>query len=175
MICADKINADIFKYCRLISDQINKIINSPDMARENKIDKAYLRNIIFNRPHIKTVIEFIIHPIIYENMILQKNLHLEKPYIIFEIPLIFESQSKFEDADIIILITSEYTTLKKRTADRLEISLYQAENILNSQLEDRNKFSDSDAIVINNSTLESLKDSAIKLDYSLREFFQKPI
>jgi len=174
-ICADKINADVFKYCRLVSHQTNKIINSLDMTKDNRVDKIHLRNIIFNRPLIKKAIESILHPIIYENMILQKSLHLEKSYIIFEIPLIFESQSKFEDVDIIILITSEYTNLKKRITDRLGISLCQAKNILSSQLADRNKFSASDAVVINSSTLESLRDSAIELDYGLRKFSQSLI
>ncbi len=167
-ICADEINTNILKYCRFISGQINQIIGSIDTVGDREIDKARLRDIIFNEPFIKKSIESALHPLIYENLILQKSLHPEKSYLILEIPLLFESQSEFDDIDAVILITSEYTELQRRIANRPGISPDQAEDILNSQLTDRDKFSASDTIVINNGDLKSLRDSALELDHYLR-------
>lgn len=171
-VCADKINADILKYCRFVSGWTNQIIGYDATVRNCVIDKTHIRSIIFNNPLIKKSIESMLHPLIYENLVLQKNLHQKKPYIILEIPLLFESQEKFDDTDAIILITSKYTDLQRRITNRPGISPDQAKDILNSQLADRNKFAASDAIVINNGNLESLRSSTLELDHYLRTLFQ---
>ena len=170
-ICADKINRNILEYCRFISCQVHKIIGSIDINLSREIDKDQLRNIIFNDPLIKKSIESILHPLIYENMILQKSLHAEKPYIILEIPLLFESQSRFNDIDSIILITSEHAYLQRRIASRPGVSSDQAENMLNSQIADKNKFSVSDVIVINHGDLSLLQENALKIDHYMRSIF----
>ena len=170
VICADEINANIFKYCKFISCQINQIIGSVNMEGDCEVDKAKLRNIIFNNSIIKKYIESILHPLIYENLALQKSLHPSKPYIILEIPLLFESQSIFDDVDVIILITTEYTDMQRRIIERSGISPEQAECILNSQVANKDKFAASSAIVTNNSDIESLQNSAFELDHYLRSF-----
>ena len=150
VISADAINADLLK--QGINNQYLAFLlglprsKTPDQA----IDKSLIRDIIASNKHRKTAIEHWLHPLIKANIDLQRSL-TQAPITVLEIPLFFETKSKYAGIDRIILITCSAQRLAKQLADK------SAKVLLKYQQPDIEKLALADDIVFNLEDISTLQ------------------
>lgn len=155
-ISVDSINTELRNHCKFIATLLQKILRRNVLNKNELIDPTLLRRAIFSSRSARQDTENLLHPIILENLELQAMLLPENNYCIFEIPLLYEADL-LATVDTVLLITADRTTLVRRLAHRDQLSPKEADNILDNQTADKNKFQNSDDIIVNNTTSEAFE------------------
>jgi dephospho-CoA kinase len=138
---------------------------------ENKnINRELLRKDIFNNPTAKLKLENIIHPLVRSDIqVFIKN--SESDYCIVVVPLIFETNSlKFYDR--ILVIDCDIDVQISRASKRDNQTKNEIENIINKQATREQRLSIADEVIINNESLESLRNSVLKMHKKYMEIIK---
>lgn len=159
IINADLIAKNIMKNDQLVKQKLIDAFGS-DIYLGNSINKEYLSKLIFNDKSNLNKINSIVHPVtikkineIAENELLLKNI------VFVESALIFEAKRE-KYFDYILLVYSPLEMRIKRIAQRDNLSPDEILVRINSQLTDDEKKKKAHFIIINDSTLEELKNKA---------------
>ena len=132
-----------------------------EYSSENEINRALLKEIIFENSIHRTWIQNILHPLIKEKMIKECNLYKNNEIILLVIPLLFEA--KFEDicTEIWLVKCTELEQMQ-RLVRRDKVSEEEARKILKLQLTFEAKTEFSDVILDNsdnrNRWIDKVKD-----------------
>ena len=113
----------------------------------------------------KDKLESIIHPIVREEIIEFIN-KSDSIYKIIMVPLIYETNSK-DFYDKIIVIDSDESNQVERASQRDNKSKEDIMNIINNQASREQRNSIADEIILNNLTLDDLKNQVIKIHQKL--------
>jgi dephospho-CoA kinase len=154
-ISADRINTELLQQCEFLPSAIEKVLQTSVTHTDGSLDKSRLRDITFSSKQHRQQLEELLHPVIMENISIQLALLPENQYCIIEIPLLFEAHLESR-VDRVILITASLQTLLARLCRRKDIKPDIAESILDNQLQDNEKFSATDDIVLNTQDLDAL-------------------
>ena len=149
---ADNLSRELIKpntygYKKILDYFGNQIIDNKNNSE--RINRKFLRNIIFQNSESKESIEKLLHPLIKEKMIEECSKYKNNQTIVLVIPLLFEA--KFEDiCTEIWLVKCPKELQKKRLITRDKITEKEAYELINFQLsfEEKRKFSD---IILDNS------------------------
>ena len=135
------------------------------LDQDNKINRDLLRTKIFIDIEKKNKLESIIHPIILEEItkFISKS---DSIYTIIIVPLIFETNSQ-EFYEKIIVIDCDEDLQIERASQRDDKSKQDIINIMKNQASREERNSIADNIILNDSTLESLKGNIMKLHQKL--------
>ena len=131
----------------------------------NNINRGLLREDIFKDNNKKEKLESIIHPFVREDIsefITKSN----SIYKIIMVPLIYETKSQ-DFYDKIILIDCDEDYQIERASQRDEKSKEDIINIIKNQATREERQSIADEIILNNSTLDDLKNQVIKVHQRL--------
>ena len=135
------------------------------LDQDNKINRDLLRTKIFIDIEKKNKLESIIHPIVLEEIseFISKS---DSIYSIIIVPLIFETNSQdFYDKIIVVDCNEENQIL--RASERDNKSKENIINIIKNQASRENRNSIADEIILNDSTLDNLRDQVIKVHQKL--------
>ena len=132
-----------------------KVVNS-----DGELDRTELRKIVFENKEHKVLLESILHPRIYDE-ILRKLDHLSAPYCIVVIPLLAESKRKYP-LDRVLVIDLPHALQLERTSARDQQSEEKIDKIIQLQSSREKRLSLADDIVENSGTVESLHE---KIDW----------
>ena len=129
---------------------------------ENKnINRELIRKLIFNDSAAKLKLENIIHPIVRSDI--QTFISNKKSdYCIIVVPLIFETNSA-NLYDRVLVIDCDVEIQISRTSKRDNQTKTQVENILNKQATREQRLSIADEVIVNNGSLNSLKNDVLKI------------
>ncbi|MEQ1636928.1 MAG: dephospho-CoA kinase [Methylococcales bacterium] len=117
------------------------------IADDGSLNRAKLRDIIFDDSNQKQRLEAILHPLIYVNLQQQADA-LKAPYCILAIPLLFETQmSHFVDRIAVVDCPVECQISRVMTRDQLSMEKIQA--ILNAQTSRAERQLNADDIIDN--------------------------
>ena len=166
VISADDINRQIIRSSPFIAKWISRATQQ-QLVANTTLDVDKLRTLLFESEKLRTIVERTLHPLILENINLQRSLLSNKPYCILEIPLFFESEYAYPDIDSILLVTAPEDTLVQRISSRRKYSSKLARQLLNTQLTDRNKFLSSNDIVVNSGNPDALSRIVTNLHHRL--------
>ena len=135
------------------------------LDQDNKINRDLLRTKIFIDIEKKNKLESIIHPIVLEEItkFISKS---DSIYTIIIVPLIFETNSQ-EFYEKIIVIDCDEDLQIERASQRDDKSKQDIINIMKNQASREERNSIADNIILNDSTLESLKGNILKLHQKL--------
>ena len=129
---------------------------------ENKnINRELIRKLIFNDSDAKSKLENIIHPIVrsgIETFIKNK----KSDYCIIVVPLIFETNSS-KIYDRVLVIDCDVDVQISRTSKRDNQTKSDIENIVNRQATREQRLSIADEVIVNNGSLDLLKNEVIKI------------
>jgi dephospho-CoA kinase len=129
---------------------------------ENKnINRELIRKLIFNDSDAKTKLESIIHPIVrsgIETFIKNK----KSDYCIIVVPLIFETNSS-KIYDRVLVIDCDVDVQISRTSKRDNQTKSDIENIVNKQATREQRLSIADEVIINNGSLDLLRNEVLKI------------
>lgn len=135
------------------------------LAQDGSLNRSKMREYVFSHKPALTLLESITHPLIRKasqaavDVALQKN----PPYLLFMIPLLFESndwQNKFEK--IIVLDCSPQTQIQRVMA-RNHHSRQDVEKIMAAQISREERLKHADFIIKNDGTIHELYQQVGKI------------
>ena len=118
------------------------------------LDRAALRDIIFDQPDQRARLEGILHPRIrqaMEDWLAQQN----APYAVLVIPLLFET-GQTTLADRVLVVDCDPELQIERVVARDKLTRAQVEQILAAQVDRKTRLQGADDVIENNGTLEEL-------------------
>ena len=165
-ISADSIAHEILEQNH---DELMDIFNSKDIIKDNKINRKFIANLIFNDKNLKKRLEEFIHPKIKEE-ILKKSNELDdfKKIYFIEIPLLFETKN-YENLAKIILIYSTKELMLERLIKRDNLNKEEALKRINSQIDIEKKIKLADFVIKNLNTYENFQQECVRFLKRLNE------
>ncbi|MGL5440493.1 MAG: dephospho-CoA kinase [Filifactoraceae bacterium] len=169
VIDADKISrkiTDDTEYLREIVDCFGEKI----LDNKGKLDRGYLRNLIFSNDIYKMKLEDIMHPLINQRIWEEYLIYKDEAIVVFDIPLLFEAgYDKY--MDIIIVVACDYDVQMKRIMKRDNTTVEKAKLILESQIKQSEKISRADYVIFNNGSILDLEkevDNILEIVFRLK-------
>lgn len=138
------------------------------LTEAGAMDRQKIGSIIFNNEEKRKELNSIIHPAIRQEMLRQRDEHVENgaKTVIMDIPLLFESKLQHFVEKILVVSVSEETQLN-RLMDRNQLTEEDAKARIGSQLPLHVKEQGADAVINNNGTIE---ETAKQLETILRNW-----
>ncbi|NCX24288.1 MAG: dephospho-CoA kinase, partial [Proteobacteria bacterium] len=128
---------------------------------DKNIDRDLLRKTIFNDSNKKNKLENIIHPQVRSGI--EEFIRTSKSdYCIVVVPLIYETRSS-SYYDRILVIDCDEEIQINRSAIRDNTENKEIKKIISKQASREERLSIADDVILNNRTLDSLKEEVIKL------------
>ena len=147
------------------SDALSAIINhfsDDQLLIDGQLNRAVLREIIFNNPEQKVWLEELLHPLIGEWITMQVQQPSSSPYIILESPLLFETD-QYKSVNTSLLVDLSPDLQKHRASKRDGVSTEQIQAIIDTQMSRERKISIANYIFDNSLTLESIDKRVLNL------------
>ena len=165
VIDADDISKNILDENIKAKELFIKNFGDKFLDKNNNIDRDLLRSEIFINEEKKNILESIIHPIVREEITKFIN-QSDSIYKLIMVPLIYETNSQdFYDKIIVVDCNEENQIL--RASERDNKSKENIINIINNQASRENRNSIADEIILNDSTLDNLRNQVIRVHQKL--------
>lgn len=181
IIDTDAIAHEITAPDGLAIDAIRKTFGPSFIKEDGSLDRALMRNEVFNHPESKTVLEQITHPLIYQlvNEKTQSVIELgSAPYIVYVVPLLVESGQWINQSppriDGLLVIDCPKETQIDRVKKRNQLSTDLIEKIIASQASQEERLRHADWVIQNDSNLEHLENQTRQIHQEiLKKISQK--
>ena len=143
---SDVIAKEIMSSNHALKNQIIEVFGQ-NAYENNKLNRSYLSNAIFNDRNLLEKMNSIVHPYVAKefNSWIEKQ---ESKYIIYESAIIFENQAE-DSFDKIICVTSSEEDIISRIIKRNNFSVDKIKSIINMQLPNDVKIQKSDYVIEN--------------------------
>lgn len=140
---------------------------SYDILENDEINRKKLSKIVFKDKKKLRILNSIVHPKIIAEMkqIIKNNV---SDVLIIEVPLLFELKLE-KYFDKILLVYSNPDIQLKRLMKRNNISEKEAKNLINSQIDIREKEKKTKYIIINETDIKDLKNNVLKVMDELKK------
>ena len=161
VIDADDLSREVIEQDTPGFEKIVDCFGSAIIDSDGSINRAFLRQEVFDDEKKKKLLESIIHPLVRDLMI-KKIAASQSPYSIIMVPLIFETNS-MSNYNRILVIDCDPVVQLERAMLRDKNSKIQIQKIIDSQCSIEEKISIANDIIPNNDTLENLKIRSIAM------------
>lgn len=139
------------------------------LQADGSLDRAALRRIVFAEPAQREWLEQLTHPLIGEEIRAQLAAS-RSPYTILSSPLLLESSSQRQLAEVVVVVDVPEAVQLARTMDRDANDEAQVRRIMAAQLPRDERLALADIVVDNSGPLEALDDIVGELH---KEFLQR--
>jgi dephospho-CoA kinase len=161
IIDADVIAREVILPGESAYDSIIVYFGNNIIGTDQLIDRAKLRQIIFNNPEKRIWLEKLLHPLIRDRMI-ACSLKASSHYCIHAIPLLIETLPHPEINRILVVDVSVETQIKRlKIRDNLDKDMI--ENMLQAQIGREERLAHADDIIVNEGDFAALADAVEKL------------
>ena len=143
--------------------EIMSVFGDDLVDEEGKLNRKKLADIVFNNADSKRKLEAILHPRVRAQIDSYKTRYENYPYILIVIPLLLESEQPFE-VDRILVVEAPEDIRIQRVQQRDGRSTGQIRNIIDSQVDDTRRRAAADDIIVNDNSLDKLKQAVDKLN-----------
>lgn len=131
------------------------------LTPEGELDRAKLRDRIFNQSAEREWLNQLLHPMIRQEMLEQVK-NATSPYVIMVVPLLFENGlDRLVNRTLVVDISPELQI--SRTVIRDQVDATQVNNIINSQCSRSEKLARADDIIDNQGEISALKREVLAL------------
>lgn len=154
IIDTDKIARDVVRPGQPALDQIVNEFGKDLLDASGNLDRAQLRERVFNDTDSRLRLEAILHPRI-RAAVLKELASLQAPYCLIVVPLLIET-GFHELIDRVLVVDADEAKQLQRTAARDGVSENAARKILAAQAMREERLAQADDVVRNNGTLEQL-------------------
>ena len=142
-------------------EEIAKHFGQGILTEAGELDRAKLREIIFNSDEEKNWLESLLHPVIAKQI--QDELKASSsPYTILVSPLLLETNQK-DFCDKVLVVDVPVETQIERTLKRDGVSLGQVQSIIKAQISRDKRLELADEVIVNDKSLEGLQRAVSKL------------
>lgn len=125
------------------------------LDRDGRLDRARLREHVFDSPPARRQLEDILHPRIRATM-LQRAERSSAPYVVFVIPLLIETGQQAL-VDRVLLIDVPEAVQRSRVAARDSLSATQINAIMQAQTDRDTRLQHADDVICNDGSLDELQ------------------
>ena len=146
-------------------DQIQKKFGNEILLEDQSLNRARLREIIFDNSEDKTWLEQLLHPEI-RHIIQSKLENSSSEYVILVSPLLFETD-QHEFCNTTILIDSSLNSQISRTSKRDSVSEDSVKKIISAQMSRDDKLKIAKIVINNDDSLEQLESNVKKVHENL--------
>ena len=161
VIDADDLSREVIEQDTPGFEKIVYCFGSAIIDSDGSINRAFLRQEVFDDEKKKKLLESIIHPLVRDLMI-EKIAASQSPYSIIMVPLIFETNS-MNNYNRILVIDCDPIVQLERAMLRDKNSKIQIQKIIDSQCSREERISIANDIIPNNDSLENLKIRSIAM------------
>lgn len=130
---------------------------------DGSLNRAQLRQQVFDNPTERQRLEAILHPLIRETMQTQVQ-QVVYPYCILSIPLLFETQ-QMDMVDRILVVDCDVTLQRDRLAQRNGFNKMEIDKILSAQAKQQQRLQIADDIINNNTDMHELMTQVARLHH----------
>ena len=142
-------------------EEIAKHFGQGILTEAGELDRAKLREIIFNSDEEKNWLESLLHPVIAKQI--QEELKASSsPYTILVSPLLLETNQK-DFCNKVLVVDVPVETQIERTLKRDGVSLEQVQSIIKAQISRDKRLELADEVIVNDKSLEDLQLAVSKL------------
>ena len=142
-------------------EEIAKHFGQGILTEAGELDRAKLREIIFNSDEEKNWLESLLHPVIAKQI--QEELKASSsPYTILVSPLLLETNQK-DFCNKVLVVDVPVETQIERTLKRDDVSLEQVHSIIKAQISRDKRLELADEVIVNDKSLEDLQLAVSKL------------
>jgi dephospho-CoA kinase len=131
------------------------------LTGDGRLDRSRLRTLVFGNPEARQRLEGILHPRIRAAM-LHRAEQSEAPYVVFVIPLLFETGQQ-SLVDRVLLIDVPEDLQRRRVAARDRLDNEQISAVLRAQTDRDTRLRDAHDVVCNDGSLADLHAAIEKL------------
>jgi len=149
---ADEEAKTLMQNSKIIQQELIQLLGKSCYV-DGQLNRSFIASKVFNDQSLLQKINAIVHPKVAE--------HFERwvskqdaPYVIKEVAILFETKSQ-DQFDLIITVTAPTETRIQRVIDRDQKTKEDIESIINNQLPEAQKMSQSHFIIHNKSLLET--------------------
>ena len=161
VIDADDLSREVIEQDTPGFEKIVDCFGSAIIDSDGSINRAFLRQEVFDDEKKKKLLESIIHPLVRDLMI-EKITASQSPYSIIMVPLIFETNS-MNNYNRILVIDCDPIVQLERAMLRDKNSKIQIQKIIDSQCSREERISIANDVIPNNDSLENLKIRSIAM------------
>ena len=161
VIDADDLSREVIEQGTPGFEKIVDCFGSAIIDSDGSINRAFLRQEVFDDEKKKKLLESIIHPLVRDLMI-EKIAASQSPYSIIMVPLIFETNS-MNNYNRILVIDCDPIVQLERAMLRDKNSKIQIQKIIDSQCSREERISIANDIIPNNDSLKNLKIRSIAM------------
>lgn len=137
------------------------------LLEDQTLDRAKLREIIFNNPQQKAWLDALLHPLIRQQMETQLE-EINSAYGLFIVPLLFENKLEYL-CDRILVVDVDRETQIHRTQERDAVSKAQVEKIIQSQVSQEERLKKADDILVNDGDICNL---SVKINHLHQKYLK---
>jgi len=171
VIDADQLAREVIKPNSQGFQSVVDYFGSRIIGEDGSIDRAQLREEIFDDQDKKKALESITHPLV-RDLMSERIASSASPYLIIMVPLIFETNS-MSAYNRILVIDCDVTLQMKRASLRDNNSSEQIQKILDSQCSRSERLSIANDVIPNNDSLENLKTRSLAMHKFYLELCKK--
>ncbi|PPC85721.1 MAG: dephospho-CoA kinase [Methylotenera sp.] len=130
---------------------------TPDGA----LDRCAMRDLVFKDKNALAKLNAILHPAIYAEAVEQLQQHVDAPYQILVIPLLFESPRYSPHIDRILVIDCDEKTQISRVKARSQLPESQITAIIEAQTSRKKRLTMANDVIENNGNVENLREKIL--------------
>ena len=145
-------------------EELNKISShfGKDIINSNgELDRAQLRDIIFNSEEEKLWLESLLHPAIASQIQMELD-SSNSLYTVLVSPLLLETDQRNFCKKVIVVDVPEEIQIQ-RTANRDNVSEEQVKSIISSQIDRISRLEQADEVIVNDGSLKDLESKVQQL------------
>ena len=140
------------------------------IAADGSLDRAAMRDLVFNNPDARTQLEAIIHPLI-ATVTNERGMRAQGHYLVFVVPLLVESGRWAKRVDRICVVDCDPQTQIARVQARSGLTTEAIRRIMSAQATREARLAQADDVIVNDAgtTLEELTARAWALHEQWRQ------
>ncbi|MBL4743622.1 MAG: dephospho-CoA kinase [Cycloclasticus sp.] len=155
VVDADDIAHDIVQPGQAALNILEQHFGPRIISNNGSLNRDVLRDIVFNNPKEKEILESILHPIIYSTLSAQLA-KFTSPYGILSVPLLIETQHQ-KDVDRVLVIDCSESTQISRVKQRNQLSDETISSIMSTQCSRAFRLEQANEVITNEGSLEDLE------------------
>lgn len=167
-VSADEIVHQLLSPTTNLGQHVIKLIGS-DIVINNRIDRSQIAKKVFNHPSLLKALENLIHPAVrseMERLYQEVQMSHSAPLFVAEIPLLYETDGQ-RFFDYTIAVAADDKLCRKRFQQATGNDNIDYEKRMARQLSPVEKAKKADFVILNNGTLEQMKEEVRKIFYML--------
>ncbi|MCD8339757.1 MAG: dephospho-CoA kinase, partial [Burkholderiales bacterium] len=162
IVDADEISREITAINGSAIKVIEQAFGKQAISIDGAMNRAYIRELVFNNPSERLRLEEILHPLIQE-ISLERLMTSKSPYSILSVPLLTEKGFWIQKLNRLLVIDVPKELQIQRVMKRSGLAEKEVEKILAAQSLRYDRLKLADDIIENSSSVSNLRDSVLKL------------